>query len=222
MDKVLIIDTETTGLSPQDGRCIEVGAILFDVKARAAICSLAFLIPSETNAAQHVNGIDPGLTFQSPCGRSLLCSFADEADAIVAHNAAFDRQWFDGAHLPDLELPWICTMEDVPWPPSLRLKGRPSVTALALAHGVPVWAAHRALTDCTYIAQVFERCDNLSVLLAAAFQPRARYRALVSYDDRGLAKDAGFSWNSEKKIWTRKMTQAEAGLLPFRVEIVEE
>lgn len=218
--QVLIVDTETTGLSPQDGVCIEVGAILFDVAARASIASLSFLMPSETNAAQHVNGIDPELTFCSPCGRSLLVDFADEADAIVAHNVAFDRQWFDGVRLPDLGKPWICTMDDVPWQPSLRLKGRPSVTALALAHGVPVWAAHRALTDCIYLAQVFERCEDLPMLLEAAMQPRHEYRALVGYDDRQLAKDAGFSWVKERKAWVRKMTEAEVRSLGFKVELV--
>jgi DNA polymerase-3 subunit epsilon len=93
---------------------------------------------------------------------------------------------------------------------------------LALAHGIPVWAAHRALTDCIYLAQVFERCDDLQGLLQNAQQPRFLYQALVSYDDRQLAKDAGFSWNNDgSKTWTRKLTEAEAGELPFATRIVK-
>ena len=51
------------------------------------------------------------------------------------------------------------------WPAERQLRSRPSVRDLALAYGVPVWAAHRALSDCTYIAEVFARCDDLEQLL---------------------------------------------------------
>jgi DNA polymerase-3 subunit epsilon len=69
---------------------------------------------------------------------------------------------------------------------------------------------------------VFERCDDLDGLLQNAQQPRFMYQALVSYDDRQLAKDAGFSWNNDgSKTWTRKLTEVEAGELPFATRIVK-
>lgn len=224
VNTVLILDTETTALKPEDGYCIEVGAILFSVPLRQTICQLSFVLPCLVNPAQDVNNIPPAVTTLGPdpqAGIAYLMQLAQQADAYICHNTAFDRQWFGTGTLPPLlaDKPWICTMEDVPWPKALRLKGRPSVTALALAHGIPVWAAHRALTDCIYLAQVFERCSDLETLLEAALQPRQVYQALVSYEDRHLAKEAGFVWNNDgSKKWTRKMTQVEADALPFATQ----
>lgn len=89
---------------------------------------------------------------------------------------------------------------------------------LALAYGVPVWAAHRALTDCIYIAQVFEREAQLEALLQQALLPRKLYRARLAYDQRHLAKEAGFRWNEGVQgAWSKLLTEAERGLLPFEV-----
>jgi DNA polymerase-3 subunit epsilon len=146
----------------------------------------------------------------------------EAADAVMAHNAAFDRQWFGSGPLPPVSKPWICSMEDIRWPPALRLKSNPAVKDLALAHGVPVWAAHRALTDCIYLAQVLERCAALEALLEAALQPRHTYRALVSYEERHKAREAGFRWNQPVAgAWSRRLSDEEAGSLPFAVQRVE-
>lgn len=224
MNTVLIVDTETTGLSPTDSYCIEVGAILYNVVLGQEICQLSFVLPCLINPAQDVNNIPPAVTTLGPEPQHSIALFQQlvgAADAIVAHNADFDRQWFGIGMLPPIpeSKPWICTMSDVPWPKDLRLKGRPSVTALALAHGVPVWAAHRALTDCIYLSHVFKKRSDLQLLLKAALEPRQLYQALVSYDERHLAKEAGFSWNTDgSKKWTRKMTQSEADTLPFATQ----
>ena len=43
-------------------------------------------------------------------------------------------------------------------------------------------------------------------------------RARVSYDDRHLARDAGFRWNDPiKGAWTRRLSQREEGMLDFEV-----
>lgn len=221
INTVLILDTETTALKPEDGHCIEVGAILFSVTLKQTICQLSFVLPCLVNPAQDVNNIPPAVTTLGPApqqGIDYLLQLAQQANAYVAHNVDFDRQWFGTGILPPLpaDKPWICTMADVQWPKEKRIKSRPSVTGIALAYNVPVWAAHRALTDCIYIAQVFERCPNLDALLQAALEPKALYQALVSYDDRHLAKEAGFSWNTDgNKTWTKKMAESEASALPF-------
>lgn len=223
LKNVLIVDTETTGLSPADGVCIEVGAILFNVQERAVVSQVSFLMPCLLNPAEDVNGINPSLTAAAPGhgpAVALLEQLLAQADAVVAHNADFDRQWFGLGVLPAVELPWICTMNDVRWPKVK--KARPGVTAVALAYGVPVWAAHRALTDCIYLAQVFERCPDLEGLLQAAREPRVLYRAVVSYDDRQVVKDAGFSWNVDgRRMWTKKLSESEAVGLPFPVSRVD-
>lgn len=138
---------------------------------------------------------------------------------MVAHNAAFDRQWFGRPPLPSINLPWLCSMEDISWPEHCGLSPRPSVRDIALAHGVPVWAAHRALTDCTYLAQVFERCEDLERLVREGLEPRKLYRSCVSYDERHLARRAGFRWNDPvANAWTRRLSERQRLALTFEVQ----
>jgi DNA polymerase-3 subunit epsilon len=146
----------------------------------------------------------------------------DQADAVLAHNVAFDRQWFGIGPLPAIEKPWICSMADIQWPADRHLRPTPSVRDLALAYGVPVWAAHRALTDCIYLVQVLERCVDLEELLAAAQEPRQLFRAKLSYAERHRAKEAGFRWNDPVAgAWSRRLSDREALALPFPVQPVE-
>ena len=224
--RLLILDTETTGLDPQRDHCIEVGAVLFDVAHRAVLSQISFLLPCDDNPARAVNGIDPAVTrLDQPWSQALQCfeAMVAAADLVVAHNAAFDRQWFGHGHLPVISRPWLCSMEDLRWPAEKRLRSNPSVRDLALAYGVPVWAAHRALTDCLYIVQVFERCPELEQLLQAGLEPRRLYRARLSYDERHKAREAGFRWNEPiSGAWSRRLSEREAALLNFPVVAVDD
>ena len=222
---LLILDTETTGLEPSRAQCIELGAVLFHVPSRSVLSQVSFLMPAQRNPAQHVNGIAPQITqLSQPWQAGLTCfeAMLEAADAVLAHNVAFDRQWFGIDPLPPIHKPWICSMEDIHWPSERHLRPNPSVRDLALAYGVPVWAAHRALTDCTYLVQVFERCTELEALLQAAMEPRQLFRANLPYAERHRAKEAGFRWNDPVRgAWSRRLSDREVAALSFAVEAVE-
>lgn len=222
---LLILDTETTGLDPETQHCVEVGAILFDVQSRAVLAQQSFLLPAETNAAEPINRIPAAVTrLPQPWKEGLrwFQNLLGAADVLVAHNAAFDRQWFGRGELPAVTQPWLCSMDDMRWPADRQLRSRPSVRDLALAYGVPVWAAHRALTDCIYLAEVFARCEDLEQQLLQGLEPRQLVRAKVSYDDRQLARDAGFRWNDPiKGAWARRMSEREIQELSFPVAPVD-
>ncbi|MCP9786042.1 3'-5' exonuclease [Cyanobium sp. N5-Cardenillas] len=225
-ETLLILDTETTGLSTLQGQCIEVGAILFHVPHRAVLTQVSFLLPCTANAAEGINGIPAAVTrLEQPWQDALACfrAMVDACEALVAHNVAFDRQWFGLGPLPVLDRPWICSMEDIRWPAERQLRSTPSVRDLALAYGVPVWAAHRALTDCIYLAQVFERCADLEALLQAALEPRSLYRADLPYAERHRAREAGFRWNEAvPRAWSRRLSRREAEALAFPVQLVPD
>ena len=224
-ERLLVLDTETTALSVEHGQCIEVGAVLFHVPTRAVLLQVSFLLPCPSNPAQAINGIPaPVSRLSQPWQAGLACfeAMVAAADALVAHNVAFDRQWFGQAPLPILSKPWICSMEDIRWPADRQLRATPSVRDLALAYGIPVWAAHRALTDCIYLVQVFERCSQLELLLQAALEPRRLYRAQIGYAERHRAKEAGFRWNEPVRgAWSRRLSEREVEALAFAVEPVD-
>jgi DNA polymerase-3 subunit epsilon len=224
---LLIVDVETTGIIFEENAPIEIGANLFDVEHRAVTHQFSALLPSVVpNGAEAVNGIPDALLawpeVQRLCEPSIsfLQQLHNSADAVLAHNVEFDFQWLQPL-LSSKSTPWICTLRDFRWHrPGLR--ATPSVIDLALAHGVPVWAAHRALTDCTYLAQVLATREDLPELLLNAQKPQLLYAALVSYDERHLVKEAGFQWQGHGllKTWTRYLREDEAAALPFGVRAI--
>ncbi len=224
-ENILILDTETTGLDNENDDCIEVGSILFNVKSRSVLAQQSFLLPVETNNAEKINNIPAEITrLPQPLSEAIKYfeSLVHVADVIVAHNAEFDMKWFGLKKLPQIKKQWICSMDDIAWPSERQLKARPSVKDLALAYGIPVWNAHRALTDCIYLAEVFKRCDQLEKLLSRALEPKLLIRAEVSYDKRFLAKNAGFRWNDQiKGAWSRKMSRRDIEKLEFSVHEVD-
>ena len=222
---ILILDTETTGLDNENDDCLEVGSILFNVKSRSVLAQQSFLLPVEKNNAEKINNIPAEITrLPQPLFEAIKYfeSLVQFSDVIVAHNAEFDMKWFGSQKLPQIEKPWICSMDDITWPSDRQLKTRPSVKDLALAYGVPVWSAHRALTDCIYLAEVFKRCTELEKLLIRALEPKVLLRADISYDKRHLAKNAGFRWNDAiKGAWSRKMSRRDMDKLEFSVQEVD-
>tara|TARA_B100000614_G_scaffold61087_1_gene54097 strand:- start:544 stop:1380 length:837 start_codon:yes stop_codon:yes gene_type:complete len=224
INSILIIDTETTGLDEKKDEVIEVGCILFNVPSKAVLSQLSFLLPVKNNQAEFINKISSEVSnIPQPWNDSLnlFLKLVDFADYIVAHNVEFDKKWFNDKNLPSLDKNWICSLDDIDWSFLKTLKSRPSVTDLSIAFNIPVWNLHRALSDCYYLSEVFKRCENLQELLFKASQPRYLYKAIVSYEDRTLAKNAGFRWNSPVQgAWTRKLSENEATNLDFKVEIL--
>lgn len=226
--RLLLLDCETTGLDDNAELC-EIGAVLFSVPHRAVMQQLSFLLPVVSNPALDLNGIDPALTLEpQPAvdARGLFLAMVASADALVAHNAAFDRPWID-AWLVSAGIdttaaqgkPWICTCEGISWE---GLKPNPSLAALALAHGIPVWAAHRALTDCIYLAQILQRDPQLEEHLAEGLLPRRLVAADLPFSRKDEAKEAGFRWVPEARQWQRRCTAEQIATLPFAVIRLEE
>lgn len=222
--RCVIVDTETTGLEPTTDQVIELAAVLYSIEHRSILCAYSSLIPleeGETNPAEPVNRIPtaalagPFNWFESGVWDAIEGAVLETADCIVAHNAEFDRSFLPAWS----SLPWCCTKSDFRWP--LATKENPSLINLALEHGIGVGSAHRALTDCLLIAQLFDRmhlfgCD-LQEMFAHAMRPKAKFQAMVSYEDRELAKRAGFQWQAETKQWLRQMAIADAQALAFPV-----
>jgi DNA polymerase-3 subunit epsilon len=175
--------------------------------------SASWIVRAPANAAEAINRI-PSAAVAAGIDRADSDDrwriWSASCDAIVAHNAAFDRQW-----LPDVNRPWICTADDVTWPRGSESR---SLVSLCLAHGVGVTHAHRALTDCLLIARLLERCAELGhdvgEMFARALAPKRLYRSMQAFADNDKARAHGFRFDYGTKRWLRRMTAEQASTLP--------
>ena len=196
LERLLILDVETTGLAPVEGQIIEAAGVLFDVAHAEVIEARSLCVHAPTNPAAGVNGLSvpflrslPSLPDASPRDREapaldLLFDMASRADAFVAHRASFDMRWLPLA-LVRLA-PWICSKFSCDWPEGCY---GDHLVHLAIAHGVPVVGAHRALGDCMLIVEIMRACHHRWAGVQAA-GGRDR-RALPEILERGLARGVG-------------------------------
>jgi len=237
--RALLLDTETTGLDAKRDRIVEVAVILYDLKLASPIASFAALARGDSNAAEHINGIPVALlseAFEQERLWVAVCDLMAHADVILAHNSSFDKAFVEAAEgfrmtwdtsgkdPNHFQVPWVCTMNHIVWPGAAPASSK-SLTALALSYGVTVHAAHRAMTDVDILARILsrvhERGVDLQQLIGSAMsQPRKLVAALVSYDQRALAKDAGFTWEAAEKRWTRECTADELSKLKFKTRVI--
>ena len=222
---LLITDWETTGPDASHHKRLELGLILYSVEHNAVLQSLSTLLPigDDPNIAQPINGIAPAAANEitPDLAKAIFQqarAMASVSTYVVAHNAEFDRKWCeDNTALTFLlELPWLCSCHDFSWPRQHRHGQK--LIELALAHGIGVCSAHRALSDCNLLAQLFDAMGkDLPAMVEAAAMPRHLYIADVSFEQKDLAKGEGFNWDGKAKQWQRRLTEAEAAQMPFPV-----
>ena len=226
MKRVASIDTETTGVSPETDRVIEVAACLYDLEIGCPLESYASLIRSPDNAGEKHNRIPAAALVEANHAIEVwrrVVVLARSADVIAAHNAEFDRSFVRAAGITSLaDRVWVDTMDDFVWEATASKK----LVEIALAHGVGVSSAHRALTDVDVMARLFtrmrERGADLPALFRRAARPKSLFYALVSYERRQTAKDHNFRWDEAKhgKNWFRYMPEEDVAALPFPVRRV--
>ena len=235
--RVLLVDTETTGILWDEGaRVIEVAAALYDTKYAAVIESFSSLIRHDSNEAEAINGIAPGLLLEQGNEPERVWNqflhLSEDAECYCAHRAEFDQGFVSKSidalsfevepiehilEMWDPAKPWCCSKTDFSWPHGLR---GDSLVQLALGLGLGVASAHRAMVDVDTIARCLTRVHEMGFLLEEMFRramrPKVRVVAKVSFEQKDMAKAAGFLWDPEKREWYRSMCPDDVEGLPFR------
>jgi DNA polymerase-3 subunit epsilon len=161
--KASVIDVETTGLSPRSDVAIELGIVLFEFDAFsgevfAVLDEYSGLrdpgrpIPPDSIRTHGITDSDVrGLALDNDAVRRLLSRSA----MLIAHNARFDRGFVEPLFPETARLPWMCSMDGIPW----RDKGFSSkgLQELLAAHGIAPGAAHRALDDARNTLKLISR-----------------------------------------------------------------
>lgn len=163
MGRIIVVDTETTGISlRQGGRVIEIGAVA--VENGGIVAELATLIDTGapiSYGAWRVHGISADQVAGKPTPEEVWPWFLEFAGTspLVAHNAAFDRPLIrHELRLLGLTLsnPWRCTLQLtrrlLPHLPNHRLD-----TVYHYLFGPPPAGIlrHRALDDARMTARIW-------------------------------------------------------------------
>jgi DNA polymerase-3 subunit epsilon len=224
---LLIVDTETTGLSHETDRVIEVAAALYDLEHATPIEFFSSLCRADANPAESVNRIPVGALGRARASNYTWSRVSDlvgcalrlglDSAVFVAHRAEFDRGFFPAA-LAD-RMPWVCSKYDIEWPRSDHGEG---LVHVALAHDVPVVAAHRALADVLTLVRLFQRVaemgHDVQAMLARAMRPKARFVVAERAFDaarNAIVKAHRFAWDANRREWWRQMAIEDAAALPF-------
>lgn len=220
-----IVDLETTSADVETCKIVEIACVLYSVPHRAVINVVSTLVQANENPAAEVNHIPEALlTTAAPLDRAFkfVGAFVAKADVIAAHfGDTFDRPVLEGNGCTwTSSKPWIDTNQ-VAWP---RMPKSRSLLSIAHAHGCQIGVLHRAMDDCLLTARLFERAAELGadvpILVEKALRPRVTVQALVSYDDRSKAQEAGFQWDRDSRRWLRRMPIEDVEALGFPAQEV--
>jgi DNA polymerase III epsilon subunit-like protein len=222
MRKVLLLDTETTGLDFANDRITEIGAMVVSEDFQDVEEGFNTLVwdqsyPVITEEITELTGITTAELVEA--GESPAFAFNEvtkliqrhEVEKIIAYNEEFDRNMW-AAELNRQGLPieqgmainWACALKD--HKPNYKCKSW-KLMHVALDHGVPVDPStlHRAIADVELMRQMLVASGaTLDKLLAYRNSPYVYLRAKVQkpWEDGGkstdLAKAHGFSWEKAK------------------------
>jgi len=217
----VVLDTETTGMSLEDDRVIELGMIRFEFDPQTGhILSVGqvfdeledpgFAIPPASTAVHHItDDMVQGLRIDD----NQVHAFLRDVEVVIAHNAGFDRPFVE-ARWPAFEtLRWACTLKDIDW----RHEGFGSAKLeyLLASQGL-FYEAHRAQSDCWALIQLLDfvlpECQQRALLALLEGLNRPRWRLFATqapFDQKDALKARNYRWNPDVRSWWRDMSSQE-------------
>ena len=206
------IDFETTGLDTENDEAVEFCAMVYEPVSRRYLKTFeGFFEASYTEKSKamlnDLCGLDVGyipvLFDEFHTEFHALCHLigGGAITHLVAHNAPFDRAFFDRCCMKIIgripEVTWIDSSTDYPFRDGIKTK---RLSYLAADHGFLNPFAHRAFADCLTLYGITKQYDWQDILKYAAI-PTVKIQAMVSYADKDKAKNAGFRWDDKTKAW---------------------
>lgn len=182
-----IVDVETTGLSPNTDRILEIAVVLLDAQLQVVEEIITVLNPERSVGATWIHGIHEEDVMDAPLFSDIarpLFQRLEAVSAIVAHNAAFDRNFvnaeFGRCGISTPESQWLCTRRLAPqFLPDLE---RERLSDCCQHANVQLHDAHSALGDCHAAAGLIQAYQQLNPRLfdecVTSAIPKPRHQVL--------------------------------------------
>ena len=231
--KLLIIDTETTNIEAPE--ICEISASIYHIgktkKDTGMLNHVSTLITFEgKKEIESINDISSELTQFNINYQEKLINviklMAKDCKYAIAFNAEFDAPIVNS--FLDINLNWLCAMKDINWG---YYKDTFKLTDLALWLGIGISTIHRAGDDVRLLCECFNRRKEalpkiIEDAIILANSPLVEVKALVSFQEKEKAKEAGFFWDINRKIWFKRMRQIHVNEfikpLDFQVAISDD
>jgi DNA polymerase-3 subunit epsilon len=210
--RLIVLDTETTGLDSKSEKVIELGmlSVLVDTVTGLPVGPVtiyeSFEDPGKPIPAQitEITGIDDSMVKGLRIDDAAVNALVEQADLIVAHNAGFDRPFVE-SRFPVFEgKAWGCSFQGIDW--KKEGSGSAKLEFLASERGW-FYDAHRAQVDCHALLQVLasplaDGQTGLARLLAGADQTRYKLRATgAPFEAKDKLKSRGYRWDGDGRVW---------------------
>lgn len=215
------VDVETTGLESRQDAIIQFCGVPFEFVPSSG--RIHRVLPAITCYEDPGRPIPPFVVEKTGITDDMVAGHRLDEDAIraalgstvlvVAHNAAFDRNFLE-RRLPEFaDRYWACSMADVPW--GAYGFDSPKLEFLLYKHARVFYEAHRADEDCFagihLLATPFANGDlPMRLLLENARRPMWRIEATGAPRERNeFLKGRGYRWNPRQYAWWRDVAEAE-------------
>jgi len=224
--RILILDTETTGLDWRAENIIELAMLSVDVDLHTGqpvgVVEVYedFEDPGRPIPSEIVKLT--GITDHDVKGQKLnevkINAMVERADLIVAHNAGFDRPFVENRLEVFEHKAWACSFAGINW----KAQGLGSAKLEFLCSELGwFYDAHRAQVDCHALLRVLSsnlktQPDDLPTsgflqLLKSAEQARTVVKAFGSpFESKDKLKARGYRWDAEAKVWFTAVKSADA------------
>lgn len=219
----LVVDTETTGLSPDVDDIIELGMVKFEFGVESG--RVLRIVDTLDMLEDPGRPLDPvitevtGLTDADVAGKYIdddaVLDMLEGVQTIIAHNAGFDRRFCEKRIPAMMKKAWACSLAQIPW---RKEAGAPSAKLEFLAYMQGFfYPAHRAENDCRATLH----------LLAGSLFKGARHEAFktlrancgrrtvhlwldkLPFESKDAAKNAGYVWgdgtDGRPKAWNKEV-----------------
>ena len=199
---VVFLDTETTGLSADSDTIIELGLVRASFSPSAKkLVSIDRIVSAYEDPGiplspfiTELTGITDDMVRGKRIYEQTIADCLDNACLVVAHNASFDRPFFEKRFTGFDDMKWACSLEGIDWN---RLGfSRHKLEDLALKSGY-FYEAHRAAIDCLALAWLLHiHPDAMADMLEQADRKTVVVHAFgAPFEARDTLKTRGYRWH---------------------------
>ncbi|GAV20391.1 DNA polymerase III subunit epsilon [Mariprofundus micogutta] len=226
----IVIDVEATGLDTVHDKIIELGFIVFEYDAGTGLIYRilhsygGFEDPGEPLAEiiRQITGISDDMVAGQKLDDAEINVWLQQADLIIAHNAAYDRQMLERRFPVISQTNWACTFNDINWMEEEIASLKLDYIAYKMGY---FFDGHRAVNDAQATLHLLSKplpqsgTLAMSALLAQAREKSRRYFAVAApFDKKDDLKARGYRWMADfaysergkqrKGVWSKSVSEA--------------